>query len=502
MKVLYAAQVRKADQYTIDNEPIASIDLMERACRAFVTEFVKRFDATYPVYVFCGIGNNGGDGLGIARLLLQEGYSVKVFVAGDKEKGSADFSKNYQRLKQLGVTDGTWDNLPLPSDAVIVDALFGTGLSRPVEGKLAVLISELNALPAIRVAVDVPSGLFCDKPQGTAPAIQAHLTISFQTPKLAFFMPENYRWLGEWKIVDIGLSTDFISSLNTPYHYQLAGEPGLKLPHRAKFMHKGDAGRVLIIGGSKGKVGAIILTARACLRTGAGLVTVHAPGCATLPLHASLPESMIEVDEGEDIVTSVPTTQLDKYSAIALGPGLGTDEKTAATFRQLLPSLARPAVLDADALNILSEHPDWLNLVPANSIITPHPIEFKRLAGGWSNDYERLEKQIEFAKAHTLITIVKGAHTTICTPAGEVYFNSTGNPGMAKGGSGDVLTGIIAAFLAQGFSAERSARMGVFFHGLAGDIAKETKGEYGIIASDIIESLPPALAQAVSKKMF
>lgn len=500
MKVLLSGQVKAADRYTIENEPIASVDLMERACHAFVGELERHFGPERPVWIFCGTGNNGGDGLGIARLLLNKKYSVRILTVGNVEKGSADFRTNYERAKTLTTVeqaDAGFAEQP-PAGAFIIDALFGTGLSRPAEGAYAAVIKQLNSYRLPIVAVDVPTGLFCEQPQGTAPAIEAQLTISFQAPKLAFFMPENFRYTGEWRIADIGLSKSFLAALSTPYHYQLACDPGLNLPPRPKFMHKGMAGRVLLAGGSRGKVGAILLAARACLRAGGGLVTVHGPGCVAGPLHASSPEAMMQADDNDNVVTQIPTEGLSAYDAVGAGPGLGLAERSGWAFHELIANCSRPMVLDADALNLLAQNPRWLKEVPKGSILTPHTGEFKRLAGEWANDYERLKKQQGFAKAYGLIVVVKGAYTTICTPEGQVYFNSTGNPGMASGGSGDVLTGVVAALLGQGLEPERAARLGVWLHGLAGDLAAREKGEYGLIASDIVEKLPEAFDAVVT----
>lgn len=500
MKVLLSGQVKAADRYTIENEPIASSDLMERACDAFVGELGRNFGPERPVWIFCGTGNNGGDGMGIARLLLSKKYNVRIFIVGSVEKGSPDFRTNYERAKTLTTVELADENFTEqpPADAFIIDALFGTGLSRQAEGIYAAVIKQLNSYRLPIAAVDVPSGLFCEQPQGNAPAIEAQLTISFQAPKLAFFMPENFRYTGEWHIADIGLSKSFLAALPSSYHYQLAGDSGMSLPPRSKFMHKGMAGRVLLAGGSRGKVGAILLAARACLRSGAGLVTVHGPACVAGPLHASTPEAMMQTDDNENVVTHIPTESLHAYDAVGTGPGLGLDERTGWAFHELISSCTRPMVLDADALNLLAQNPGWLKEVPKGSILTPHPGEFKRLAGEWANDYERLQKQQDFAKAHGLLVLVKGAYTTICTPGGRVYFNSTGNPGMASGGSGDVLTGVVAALLGQGFEPERSARLGVWLHGLAGDLAAREKGEYGLIASDIVEKLPEAFDAVVT----
>ncbi|MEQ8688885.1 MAG: NAD(P)H-hydrate dehydratase [Imperialibacter sp.] len=496
MKILSPQQIREADAYTIENEPITSVDLMERASNAFVEEFKKHFFSDHVVWVFCGTGNNGGDGLAVARLLKDLKYEVKVWLAGSAEKGTEDFRVNLNRLtgavsvakaSEIYAAD-------IPDKLVIVDALFGSGLNRPVDGDYAKLIDFLNGIEARKVAIDIPSGLFCDQPQNGAIAFHSDITITFQAPKLAFLLPENYLYVGEWKSVDIGLSAQFMMELECSYYYQQVGDEDLRPPNRARFAHKGDAGRTLLIAGSKGKVGAAILSSKACMRAGAGLLTVHAPGCAVTPIHAAVPEAMVSEDSHHDYITQMPDG-LSNFDCVAIGPGLGTHNVTVKAFESVLKIVSKPMVIDADGLNILSRNPGLLELVPANSILTPHPGEFRRLVGDWSNDYERLNKQIEFSKKHQLIMVLKGAYSSISTPGGEVYFNSTGNPGMATAGSGDVLTGIVAGLLSQAFSPTKSARLAVLLHGISGDLGAQSRGEYGLIASDVIDFLPAAFTK-------
>ncbi len=494
MLVLSPGQIKAADAYTIENEPISSINLMERACRAFVAEFVKIHMPDSPVYIFCGTGNNGGDGLGIARVLYERGQKVKVFVAGNEEHGSPNFKINRKRLENMMPVEPLTEHVvsALPPKATIIDGLFGSGLSRPLEGEIARLVQLTNDCPAQKVSVDIPSGLFCDKPQGNHPAITAHYTITFQTPKLAFFMPENYPIVGEWRVVDIGLSKGFLQSIKPQYYYQQVGEPDLLLPARHKFMHKGLAGRVLLIGGSKGKTGAVILAAKACMRAGAGLLTVHTSSAGVVPLQTAIPEAMVSEDADPSQVSHIPGIVLTDFQAVAVGPGLGTSAPTANALDRLLSQKLPNLVLDADALNIMSQNEAMLAKLPADSIVTPHLGEFRRLAGNWANDFEKLEKQIGFAVRHKCTVVLKGAYTSIATPEGIVYFNSTGNPGMATAGSGDVLTGIVVALIAQGFSPSKSARMAVLLHGLSGDLAASQTGEYSLMASDLIDFLPQA----------
>jgi ADP-dependent NAD(P)H-hydrate dehydratase / NAD(P)H-hydrate epimerase len=493
MKILSPQQIREADAYAIENEPIASVDLMERAGNAFVEEFEKHFFSDHIVWVFCGTGNNGGDGLVVARLLNDLRYEVKVWLAGSAEKGTEDFRVNLNRLTDAVSISKTSEIYAsdIPGKLVIVDALFGSGLNRPVDGDYAKLIHFLNSIEANKVAIDIPSGLFCDRPQNGAVAVHADITITFQAPKLAFLLPENYPHVGEWKSVDIGLSAKFMKEVKCSYYYQQVGDGDLRLPSRPKFAHKGDAGRTLLIAGSKGKVGAAILSSKACMRAGAGLLTVHTSGCAVMPIHTAVPEAMVSEDSHSDHIIRMPD-DLSNFDCVAIGPGIGTENATVLAFESLLKAVSRPMVIDADALNILSRNPGLLELVPANSILTPHPGEFRRLVGDWDNDYERLNRQVELSKKHQLIVVLKGAYSSISTPSGEVYFNSTGNPGMATAGSGDVLTGIVAGLLSQAFSPTKSARLAVLLHGISGDLGAQYRGEYGLIASDIVDCLPEA----------
>ncbi len=492
MKILSAEQIRQADQYTIKNEPIASIDLMERASTVFVEWFIAKFDPKHPVKIFCGTGNNGGDGLAISRLLTDRGYRTQVFVIGDKNKGSADFTINLGRFNAPVHSIESQADFPiLPSDAILVDGIFGSGLTRSVEGLYGELINHLNQSDRMRVAIDIPSGLFADR-LSSGNIVKADYTISFQLPKLALLLPENYSNVGIWEAVDIGLNQEFIESQDTSYYFIHSADVSRKLKKRSKYDHKGTYGKALIISGSFGKIGAAVLSSRAALRSGLGLLTVHTPGCGYNALQTAVPEAMVITDVNSDVITSITEFNFD---AIGLGPGLGKDTKTVRAVADFLEEYNGPLVVDADGLNILSENRELLQLLPENSVLTPHPGEFRRLVGSWQNDFDRLDKQRQFSKDFDVLVALKGAHTSISTPKGDVYFNSTGNPGMATAGSGDALTGIVTALLAQGYQAEDAAISGVYLHGLAGDLASLKKGESGMIATDIIECLPDAFQQ-------
>lgn len=492
LKILSAEQIKQTDAYTIAHEPITSIALMERASMAFVNWFLKRFDTTKKIAVVCGTGNNGGDGLAIARLLLDYNYKLVVFVVHGSANQSEDFLVNWKRLKEkieiIEIKENT-ENTLFADCEIIIDAIFGTGLSRSVEGVFEKVIAQLNQASAIRIAVDVPSGLLTDKPsQGTI--VRAHYTVAFQLPKLAFLLPSSFQFVGDWHVVRIGLDKQFIS--NVPRNYYLIEKRDVcaLIKPRNKFDHKGVYGKALLIAGSYGKMGAAILASKAIMRSGAGLLTTHVPRCGYEIMQTAVPESMVSVDSIETHFSELP--DLKDFDAIGIGPGLGQHIESANALLQLLKKTTVPVVIDADALNLLASNPNLLAALPKKSILTPHPGEFARLVGQWKNDFERLEKQMEFSQKTDCMLVLKGAYTSISTPEGKVYFNPTGNPGMATAGSGDVLTGIITGFLAQGYTSLEATLTGVYLHGFAGDLAANTIGYQALIASDIVDFIPPA----------
>ncbi|MES2733664.1 MAG: NAD(P)H-hydrate dehydratase [Bacteroidota bacterium] len=527
MKILDTAQIRALDAYTIQHEPVASIDLMERAALAFTHWLTERFESTRPVKVFCGLGNNGGDGLAIARLLVGKKYQVSVYVLDYSDKRSEDFMANYERLSKLVIIKHikNVNNFPLiGDDEIFIDAIFGSGLSRPTEGLVKEVIELINeqaagqppAWPNRRtghhagsnrwtrnsatvVSVDIASGLYADAANpADSTIVHAHFTVAFQVPKLAFLLPQNAPFVGEWTCVDIGLNKAFIAKTPTPYYYldQLLAESLLK--PRSKYAHKGTFGHALLIAGSYGKIGAAVLSAKACLRAGIGLLTVRIPQCGYEIIQTAVPEAMALADDSYENFTFVPPLQ--PYAVVGIGPGLGKAEETLKAFSDLLLALEQPLeessdgkrpglVIDADALNLLADNRELLKRLPTNAILTPHPKEFERLAGKAENDFDRLELLKDFSKTHQVYVVLKGANTAIATPDGTVYFNSTGNPGMATGGTGDVLTGIITALLAQSYSPLETALIGVYQHGLSGDRAAAQRGQSALIASDLIEAL-------------
>ncbi len=495
MKILSASQIREADAYTIAHEPISSTLLMERASNVFVLWYVAKFTPAQPLAIFCGNGNNGGDGLAIARLLSEKGYQVSVWLL-DGGNTTKDRDINAQRLAgmkdipQHQLAEG--DALPTLNDrAVVIDAIFGSGLNRPVSGWVADLINHLNEQPVTRVSVDIPSGMYADSiSEGTI--FKAHHTLSFETPRLSFLFAEHGDYVGEWEYRSIGLHEGFVGQVVSPYRIIAPNDVHLK--PRTRHSHKGTYGHSLIIAGSYGKIGAAILASKACLRTGAGLVTACVPQCGYNAIQAGLPEVMVLTDAHDRKITAIPEN-VSIYQAIAIGPGIGQEKETLDALILLIQKAHKPLVLDADALNLLSQHTQWLNKLPANSILTPHPKEFERLFGPSNDSLERLELARRHAKEHNIIIVLKGAYTSIISPQQEVWFNSTGNPGMATGGSGDVLTGIITGMLAQGYEPLQATINAVYLHGSAGDLAAETHGQEGLIAGDIVEHLGRAIGR-------
>ncbi|MCX8019564.1 MAG: NAD(P)H-hydrate dehydratase [Chitinophagaceae bacterium] len=489
MKILTASQIREWDEYTIGHEPVSSLRLMERAAEACTVHIVRLYPKAKRVAVFCGKGNNGGDGLAIARMLLKKNFEVVVYILEFGHLGTPDFQANLNRLHQYNYHEIHYiqskSQLPaLAPGTLIIDALFGTGLNRPLEGLAAALAEHINQSGCEVVSVDIPSGMFADTSCKNFPMVKATHTLSFQCYKPAFLMSENKDALGTVHLLDIGLHPDFYRTLQT--EFELTDNEIIRgiYKKRNRFSHKGDFGHALLIAGSRGKMGAAILAAKACFRSGVGLLTCHVPRCGYEILQTAVPEAMVSDDASDDYISCLPD-DTGRYDVLGIGPGLGTAKETAQMLFALLTGFRKPVVIDADALNILSTEKNNLSLIPKQSVLTPHPREFERLAGTSANDYERIHKAKEFSARLQCIIVLKGHHTFIASPDGKGYFNATGNAGMATAGSGDVLTGIITSLLAQGYSSFASAVLGVYVHGLAGDLAAADLSEEGLTASDI-----------------
>ena len=497
MKVLNADQIRAADRYTIEHEPISSLDLMERAATRWARRFMELYNEPKRTYILCGPGNNGGDGLVIARILANRGYEVELWLPQWGARTTEEFERNLQRLPQRqGIVVRRFAEgeafPPLRSDHYFIDALFGAGLKRGITGWLAELVEYVNTHAEIRVAVDMPSGLPADRmPEGAV--LRCDRTLTFQVPKLSLLMDEMVRYVGTWECIDIGLDRAFIDRLESPYLYVVKEDAAALLKDRPLEGHKGQFGHALLVAGSYGKVGAAALAAFACLRSGVGLLTVRVPTCGVTPLHGWVPEAMIDAD-GQATHWSAPV-DTRRYSAVAIGPGIGTHEETRRALLATLRNMqahrgdGRGLVLDADAINIIAEEEsigsEWLRGV----VCTPHPGEFRRWAGWVKDPFERLELQRRLSADLGCYILYKGHYSRVSTPEGEVYFNSTGNDGMATAGSGDVLTGIIVGLLAQGYMPREASVLGMYVHGLAGDLAVQSRGRHALIARDIVEHL-------------
>ncbi|NOZ45230.1 MAG: NAD(P)H-hydrate dehydratase [Chlorobi bacterium] len=498
MKILNSGQIREADAYTIKNEPIASIDLMERAAVGLSQWIISKYSKENRFKIFAGTGNNGGDGLAVARLLSEKNYDVMVHYLNLNNKFSDDFLINKLRLEKQNRVSLVEISEPvqmpnLSNKCVCIDALFGSGLKRTLKGLPGKLVELLNNSGNEIIAIDVPSGLFGEdnfNSDDKQSIIHADYTLTIQFPKLSFFFAENEKFVGEWICIPIGLHPEFIA--NVKLQYSLLEESDIKpyIQKRRKFAHKGNFGHALLISGSYGKMGAAILASRACLRTGVGLLTTHIPRIGYQIIQSSIPETMVSIDSEEEYFSGISIDE--KYNAVGIGPGIGLNDKTKIAFSGLISVCNKPMVFDADALNIIAENIDLLSRIPANSILTPHPKEFERLFGKTGNSYTRLQLQIEMAKKYNIIIVLKGAYTSIVWTNGMCFFNSTGNPGMATAGSGDVLTGIILSLLAQGYQPEHAANIGVFIHGLAGDKALKQQSQESLIANDIIENISKA----------
>lgn len=494
IKILSPSQIRNADQYTIAHEPILSIDLMERAAHAFVSKFLEIVPERKKVRIFCGTGNNGGDGLAVGRMLRQKGWEVLTYVIGDPRNGSADFKINLDRSDLYAVIKSDGDLPEIASDDVIIDAMFGSGLSRPLEGIHKQVVAYVNTSNSTKVSIDIASGLYPDRPVAKDSTVfRPNHTISFQLPKLVFFLPESEVHVGEWHIVNIDLDPFFLEREVSIYGLTEHKDVASFIPKRSKFSHKNEVGRLMVIAGSKGKMGAAVLCARSSFKVGVGLVNLCSPYCGTAILQISIPEAMVVEVEGEDFIANIPKTE----DTIAIGPGLGIHAKTVAAFENLLKRVDTPMVIDADAINILAKKKSLLKHVPKNSILTPHPGEFKRLAGAWENDFEKLEKLRNLSIRHKLNVVLKGAYSIISDTQGNLSFNPTGNPSLATAGSGDVLTGMIGGFLAQGVEPLGALRLAVYLHGLAGDLAVEDQ-KNSIMASDVIDKIPTAMNSLLS----
>ena len=498
MKIFTGVQIHELDQYTIEHEPIESIDLMERAAKAIVRAICEQWATTTPVVVFAGPGNNGGDALAVARMMAEAGYTVSTFLFNISGHLSTDCAVNRQRLhdckrvKNFVEVTQEFEPPQLEPETLVIDGLFGSGLNKPLAGGFASLVKYINASPSKVVSIDLPSGLMSEDNTYNIRSniIRADLTLTLQQPKLSFFFPENQPFIGHLRVLNIRLSEEGIQKIDAQYTVIEESEVRPLLLGRDSYAHKGNMGNALLIAGSYGMAGAAVLAAKACLRSGAGKVTIHSPKRNNVILQISVPEAIVQLDSEETIFSEAVDTE--DYNAVGIGPGLGQSETTAVALIAQLRRTQCPIIADADALNILSNHRAWMMQLPQGIILTPHPKEFDRLEGHCTDSYERLTKARELAERLQGYVILKGHHSALCCPDGHVTFNNTGNAGMATAGSGDVLTGIITALLARGYKQKEACMVGMYLHGMAGDIAAKHLGMESLMASDLIQYLPEA----------
>ncbi|MDA9555839.1 NAD(P)H-hydrate dehydratase, partial [Pelobium sp.] len=496
LKLLTAKQTKEADQFTILHEPIRSSELMERAAKSFSKVFIEKFtDRNHRITIYCGKGNNGGDGLAIARLLADEGYPfIQVFIADFSEKSSEDFEYNLERLqlKDIPIT-----YLKLAQDAeeqvadIIIDALIGSGLNKGLEEEWAKLIKKINHFSGYKVSIDIPSGMPCEGELFNDVIFKSDWTITFQRPKLNFLLPISSPYIKEWKVVNIGLNENFIQSTSSPYYWFWKGDVQNYIKARQPFEHKGLLGHALLVAGSEETMGAALLCTEACLRAGAGLTTAMIPENGLRALNARIPEAMYCA------LNTAKTLDYEQYKVIGIGPGLGISEKAIELFKTILEHFKKPMVIDADALNILAVNPNLLDLVPQNSVLTPHMKEFDRLFGDHDSWWGRIENAFKQAVKLKVFIVLKNRYTMIFTPDGICYFNSSGSPAMASGGMGDVLTGIITSLLAQRYSVEKAVQLAVFSHGYAGELLAQKM--YVVPATSLIKQIPFVLRELLPK---
>lgn len=498
MKIFDTLNIREADKITIANQHITSFQLMERAAHEVFLWIKKHFpDKETTFHVFCGQGNNGGDGLIVARLLHEAKYPVIVDVIAEAGKPTADFEKALHETQLSKLEYNVDKDYDFEKDKLIyIDALFGTGLNRDLHENVVEVINKINHGPGHVISIDVPSGMFSDKP--TKVAVQSNVVLTFQFPKLALYLPSNKDFSNKIVVLDIGLDKKFID--HTPSYHFLVDKKDAATRYRPvkPHAHKGTQGHALVIGGSYGKIGAVCLSAKAALKSGCGLVTAYLPECGYTIIQTSFPEAMALTD-GEKHITKISFDL--KPKAIGLGMGIGQHPETQTAIHDFLKLQNVSLVIDADALNILSYNKDWLELLPEHTILTPHPKELERLMGGWNDDFEKLEMMKAFSTKYKVVLVAKDAHTMVIY-GDSIYVNSTGNAALATGGTGDVLTGIITGLLAQGYDPVNAAVFGVYLHGYTADIAVSETSTQAFTASDVVGYLGKAYLKFESQSRY
>lgn len=491
MKIFNTEQIRKWDEFTILHEPISSVDLMERAAKACFEWLLNNNYKDRSFTIYCSKGNNGGDGLALARMLSNTGHNVAVFILEFGYIGTSDFQTNLARLHETSaniIFISSKENIHNVREGdVVIDAILGSGLNRALDGLTATVVEHINQSLNEIISIDIPTGLFVEKSSEGNVVVRAAHTLSFQCLKLAFLIKENQKYTGDLHILNIGLHDDYLETAEAEFTLVDKSFARQLIRPRKKFSHKGNYGHGALIVGSIGMMGAATLCAKAFMKSGAGKLTCHVPAAGNIIMQIAVPEAMSKVEDGDEFINSI--SSLDKYDSAGIGPGLGLYDSHVALLQSVFKGFRKPMVIDADALNTISRSPDLLNEVPPSSILTPHTREFERLFGEQISDFERIEVALVKAKEYNVILVLKGPYTFIATPGGMGYFNSSGNAGMATGGTGDVLTGIVTGLLAQGYPSEQAAILGVYLHGLAGDLAAKDLSEEALVAGEVIDYL-------------
>ncbi len=483
MSAIYSSsEMQKWDKYTILNAPISSLDLMERAALMCAKQLLgnHNFDR---IDIVCGKGNNGGDGLAIARILAECSKKVSLYICDYNENASAAFEANFKRLPStISITKLSDSSTINFTGDLMLDAIFGTGLTRPIDGWLGQVVTQMNEAGIPLIAIDIPSGLYStdNSENPLKNCVQAQGTLTFQQLKMAFLYADYAAFTGKVKVLDIGLLMDFKGKREAT----LVGRADCPLTSNSIFAHKGNKGYLSIIAGNSGMLGSAVIAAKAGFKTGSGYVGLISPKDLIIPLAIHLPEAIWLGDNSSHLS--------DKTNAIAIGPGIGMSKFALEMLTSALES-KRPLILDADALNLISENTYLWKLLPKDAILTPHLAELKRLIGETKSPEECLQRQIQFSVKYAIFILQKGAFSKLTCPDGSVYINSTGNSSMASAGMGDALTGMIGSFLAQGYPPKKAAVNGMFYHGLAGDIAATKLGHHGLLTSDLINHISSAL---------
>lgn len=506
MKIYTAKQLAQADQETLQRQHITALELMERATGLAFKEIHQDIEGEdQEIKIFCGVGNNGGDGLVIARKLIEKGYSVRVYITEYSHHYSDEFKANQKRLEKIykgniTILKADSEFPDITTKDILIDAIFGAGLDRPLPQWIGHLIEQINAISPRIYAIDLPTGLFPGRPLNTDDKVlRAYQTITFQSPKLVFYLPDSAGCVGDLKVLNIGLDQEYLNSLEPQAILLSSNSIKKMIRERPQYSHKGTYGHALVVGGSYGMLGSVVLATRGALRSGAGKVTTLLPKAGYDIIQTSAPEAMVITSPDDRILSDFIPLSIEPDS-ICFGIGVGRNKRTALFFRSLMEFFQKPMVIDADGLNILAQRPQLKSLIPPQSILAPHPGELERLIGAWKDDFEKIKMVKDFVTQYNCILIVKGAHSLVVTPE-ELYINPTGNPGMATGGSGDVLAGLLAGLMAQGYSAKEAALLGVYLHGLAGDLAARESGEESLIAGDLIRNFGAAYKKIKENKL-